>query len=444
MPFPTNRVVLESLIDIDFLACLALTDTCATLYDIILEQVVTLPKLCRFLRENQYALHHDHYHQHFSDKEVALLHRAFEVVQTKHGETLYDKTNGILGPLISRTPFELFKNSPALPDDFTMKTAPDRKGRQFAAGLWMIEWGYEIPLLRSWMHNPSRASQGDQRECGFRDFIKENPILFLRGDFLFSRRYVDDFYKCFDLTDYPIDKRFDRTQQSYLDSVTTLRNTVERNGVYSLTAKRTIQALLERDLRWRGYPREIITSATFRDLFRLPGWIEIWSPPELGWWFSLGLTQYGPEGLEGLIDQSFSSKRDALVWLFLGAHQWFHEHTRRPIPSHMTCCNRLPQDTEREYIADLIASVSREDRIWIVEQIVCLATEFGVCSDLGAAIYSYFILRDPAESEQLDLILTRAISTSRLRPLFEYTIGLAKEEVDITRSQEETQSEDTP
>jgi hypothetical protein len=72
--------------------------------------------------------------------------------------------------------------------------------------------------------------------------------------------------------------------------------------------------------------------------------------------------------------------------------------------------------------------------MWIVEQIIRRAPEFGVCWDLGASIYNHFILRDPTESAQLDLILTREISTSRLRRLFEYSIGLPKEE--ITRSKE--------
>jgi hypothetical protein len=71
--------------------------------------------------------------------------------------------------------------------------------------------------------------------------------------------------------------------------------------------------------------------------------------------------------------------------------------------------------------------------MWIVEQIIRRAPEFGVCWDLGASVYNHFILRDPTELAQLDLILTRGeMSTSRLRHLFEYSIGLAKEE--ITRS----------
>jgi hypothetical protein len=248
MPFPANRLVLESLIDIDFLACLALTDTCATLYHIILEQVVTLSNLCRFLRENQYALYHDQNHQHFLDKEIVLLHRAFEVVQTKHGEALYDKTEGILGPLISRTPFKLFKSSPALPDDFEIKA---REGPQWPVRLEGIEHGYEIPLARSWMHHPCRVTTNGERPKGFHVFRTEHPTCFLRSDFLFSRRYVDDFYKCFVLTEDSNYYRWreTKTQQSYLDSVTTLRNKVEENGVYLLTAKRTIQALLEEDLR---------------------------------------------------------------------------------------------------------------------------------------------------------------------------------------------------
>jgi hypothetical protein len=93
-------------------------------------------------------------------------------------------------------------------------------------------------------------------------------------------------------------------------------------------------------------------------------WLEIRNPPELRWWFSIESL----EGLEGLIDQSFSNKRDALVWLFLGTHQWFHEHTPRQRDSYKkdetkTCCHPHPGYKEWEYVASMIKSVSREDRV---------------------------------------------------------------------------------
>jgi hypothetical protein len=72
----------------------------------------------------------------------------------------------------------------------------------------------------------------------------------------------------------------------------------------------------------------------------------------------------------------------------------------------------------------MIESISREDRIWIVEQLVRRAPEFGVCRDLGANIYNYFIMQNGREDKELNEIFTKEIASSRVRPLFEYSIRL--------------------
>ena len=60
--------------------------------------------LCNFLRENQYALYHDISGSLFSNKEIQLLHRAFEVLR-KHEAIVYDKLSiPILGTILARTP----------------------------------------------------------------------------------------------------------------------------------------------------------------------------------------------------------------------------------------------------------------------------------------------------------------------------------------------------
>ena len=72
---------------------------------------------------------------------------------------------------------------------------------------------------------------------------------------------------------------------------------------------------------------------------------------------------------------------------------------------------------EHNYITNLIASVSCNDRIWIVRQIVRNATEFGVCKDLGANIFNYFIIHDLKDVDFImcilleEIIITLAISS---------------------------------
>src|ERR1700738_4468629 len=89
-----------------------------------------------------------------------------------------------------------------------------------------------------------------------------------------------------------------------------------------------------------------------------------------------------------------------------------------------------PYQEENLHIKTLIDSVSQADRQWIVEKIVRLAPEFGVCTDLGAKIVHYFVDRetDP-ESEhnwQLHLVLEKEISSSRLKFVFENSIKSAR------------------
>jgi len=68
MTFPLVREFLCALGEIDFLAVLSLTETSATLYYFIFEQVLTTSMFCDFLRQNQYSLHHDIFGSLFSNE----------------------------------------------------------------------------------------------------------------------------------------------------------------------------------------------------------------------------------------------------------------------------------------------------------------------------------------------------------------------------------------
>jgi hypothetical protein len=155
--------------------------------------------------------------------------------------------------------------------------------------------------------------------------------------------------------------------------------------------------------------------------------MEMWTPAELGWWFAFGLTQW-PEVTQRLINTSFKSKSETLIWLFLGAHHWFHTFQLDRWDSDESnnyCCPTMSHGCEREFIMEYISSVSPEDRIWIVRQIVRRAPEFGVCRELGANLFSYFVVHDLTHADIVLSTLLDEICDSRLQYIFEYAISLA-------------------
>jgi hypothetical protein len=240
----------------------------------------------------------------------------------------------------------------------------------------------------------------------------------LDKQFLFCKRYLDDVIlaRCAGL---PINLTSD---SDVLKKLSTVQNQLGSG----LVGKRGIQSVLESALCLDA-PR--MTSETFMSLFQLPGWMEMWTPAEFGWWFSIGLSQYGLESaVEELIDKTYETKRDALMWLFLGAHDWLHLSYPHCYAEHQTrgCCRGTPHGREKEYLTPMIESISQDDRVWIVEQLVRRAPEFGVCRDLGVNIYNYkFIMQKGREDKEVFGIFAKEIASSRMRPLFEYSIRLS-------------------
>jgi hypothetical protein len=152
MTFPLIREILCGLAEVDFVAALALTETSATLYHFIFGQVVTARLLCDFLQQNQYALHHDIYGSQFSNREIALLHRAVEFFRHREND-FYDKIIPFLGPLIAHTPLRAFETSPRIPGT---ALAPDMRyaDGSFSRGIRMQDLRnvYARILETSWLH----------------------------------------------------------------------------------------------------------------------------------------------------------------------------------------------------------------------------------------------------------------------------------------------------
>ena len=175
-----------------------------------------------------------------------------------------------------------------------------------------------------------------------------------------------------------------------------------------------------------GKPKTISPS-TFHALFELPGWMDLWTPDELGWWFAIGLSQYGLECVTSLIDQSFKTKREALLWIFLGTHNWFQgtilQDENPKIPP--ACCRGNHAYREQIDVNGLLESISVADRRWILQQAIRRAPQFGICRNLASYLFIYLVIRDFTEADMMLSLLINEISTSPLQYLFEFSISTA-------------------
>ena len=382
MPFPHNRVILSALVDVNFLATLALTNISGSLFHLILDQVITRATLSRFLRENQYALHHDNFNRLFSNKEILLLYRAFEAVRSRH-DNFYDDVKIFLGPFLARIwklSHNIFEKS--LPSDFQITTPTSIRFR-YVYNVRRICWDYEVRLSTSWMHYQTYLQAGFFHREPFCLIHGENPNRYLREEVLFSKRYIDDLERCLPIVETML--RFGRAEKIDLLEITIeLHQMCREKKLCPALEKRCVQAALEYLIPKMS---EKVSCEDFLALFELPQWKNLWSTAELGFWCAVGLSQYRDERLQDLIATSFSSKCDTLIWLFLGAHQIYRGTNKRQpdIEASMDICcrgHKIVEGFEQRYLQELIASISLSERVWVIKEIVRLAPEFGGCRDL--------------------------------------------------------------
>jgi hypothetical protein len=436
MTFPLIREILCALAEVDFLAALSLTETSGTLYHFIFGQVVTAPLLCDFLQQNQYALHHDIYGSQFSNREIALLHRAVEFFRHRENENdFYDKIIPFLGPLIARTPLRAFETSPRIPD-----TAPAPEMRyadgSFSRGIRMqdIRNVYARILETSWLHVQGRdiSEQGSAHAKIYQGYASASKS-FLREEFLFLKQYLENvttflqaigkvFPGRFHSSD-TLDEKLAEFQQLVLERHTGL-NLVFLNCCHTVLIQQP----------------SFVFSVVFQTMFEHPGYPQSWSTSQLGVLFAHGLSRWGLEGsaessfMGDLINRHFRDLKEALVWLFLGAHDWYHGKTiappSEPVTSRNACCLNASTSREKLYLERTLISLPREDRQWILEQILRRAPEFGVCRYLGANLFNYFVLdpfdfnrpKDVDEADMMFSTILRESRASRLRKVIEFAI----------------------
>jgi hypothetical protein len=175
-------------------------------------------------------------------------------------------------------------------------------------------------------------------------------------------------------------------------------------------------------------------------MFEQSGHLQSWGTPQLGVLFAHGLSRWGLDGgaessfMGDLINRHFRDLKEALVWLFLGAHDWYHgktiARTSEPVTSRNACCLDISPGREKVYLERTLVSLQREDRQWILEQILHRAPEFGVCRYLGATLFNYFVLdpfdfNRPKDVDEADIMFStilREIRASRSRKVIEFAI----------------------
>ena len=439
MPIPLNRVILDTIAEVDFLACLSLTNTSNTLRSFILDNVITPTSLCRFLQANQYLLHHDIYRRFISPHEGACLRRAVETLRHRshrNEDSFYTKILPTLGPLLAITPQSYFERTPPLDPGFRVPGIPDRKGRRFGfIVLDVIREMYEYRLLQwSWLHFPPQL-----RHAGV-DFTDEFQVVhysdnpYLQDQLLFCGRYMSESRQCYKSL-WTFEFSTEDSKVEALAKVNNLRNGLKNLGLTLLHEKRTIQACFY--FAVAPYTLQVVSADNFLSFFRLPEWMELWTPDELGWWCSFGLSKYG-SALQPLVDLSFKNTTESLLWLFLGAHHWLHprDNSRdsllnsdleaRKHAGKWSCCANFPDGLEREPVSWMIKPLSQKTRIGLMEDIVRKAPEFGQCRDLGGNLFNYFVIS--ADSKDIDLmfsVLLQEITDSPMQYLFEHSVGLA-------------------
>lgn len=444
-----NRVLLDALTQVDLLATLALSYcTSHNLDDFVFNNVISASLIASFLRQHQYALFHDSYKNHFSPREVALLRYAVRRLQAQlDHDSLFNTVGEFLGPLIACTPVQMFFKSPQPSPEFSIALSPDARGRfRAAVPLSDIQFQFKSVLATPWMY----ATWYLEATVDFEAISivnKEEPHPILNDLFLFSKRYIDLYNLARQRTASGMNLRYDSKPLpsvvlAIIDEIsTTLDNYSDCNKLSTTfcTAQKKwwLFAFLE-----AGMSRKALSATSFEAVFEREEWKILWTPAELGRFFAFGLRNYGSSMfLEAQIKTIFASPLEGLLWLFLGAHGWFRTRAPRVMDYYADdamkiCCD--PSNTtgiERKYLINEIESLGNDEKIWLVTKAVRLAPEYGVCRDLGANLFNYFVVSEPKnEANNVFNALVQEICSSRMQYLFEHVIGLAIANSDVLPS----------
>jgi hypothetical protein len=348
MIIPLHYVFLNTLGEIDLLALLALAQASRTLSEFIFTQVIAVSHLCGFLQQHQCALLHDDRRLHFSNLEVSRLHCAFAFLQRKHGDALFQSIFPYIGPLISRVPSKVFFRS-RLPSTEFLDTYTDFFGitRDRCVGAESVRQSLKYLFENPWTYFTKLISDAGPYLIG-RVTLNEmtrHPVL--ETEVLFCKNYLNHFNICERIIASQNIKWYIPIKAGEEGKIVAAVEDIGRQCMkyqdpfrFALE-KWCLQSFLEPAFRtWRQIPL-----TTFRAIFELERWRTLWTKAELGRWLSMGLTSFGGAGVGYLIDQCFHSTCESLVWLFLGAHNWFRRDFPRGFDAYeyskisKVCCN---------------------------------------------------------------------------------------------------------
>ena len=197
---PVVREIFCVLGKIDLLALLALTETCSTLYRYILEQVLTSGMLCGYIRQNYYVFYHDIFESLFTNQEILLLHRAFEVLR-KRKAIVYEDSISVLGALLARTPLRTLEKKQTLrAKPWNPKVLLYDRSSQDQIPINDRRTTYSCLSEIPWLQLPSVKHLADTLHfylpCRYRK-LERSSKRYLKEDFLFCKQYMDDVAHCY-------------------------------------------------------------------------------------------------------------------------------------------------------------------------------------------------------------------------------------------------------
>jgi hypothetical protein len=406
--------------------------TCHRLDRIICEEMITPSVLASFLRQHQYALLHDNYHRHFTPQEMTLLWFVFGRLQSQYpAPVLFDTLAEFLGPLISRTPADMFCKSPPLSPDFELEIPRDGRRKAYSVIADDVLFHYRSVLGTPWMYTRwFLEAHSDSEVLDIVNQIEPHPVL--KPDFLLSKKYID---LC--TTAHSLNNRALTPFKPFLKSPEgVIQHVQELMSVDACPPSPTITLLIR---KWciasyldPGISDGIISWEAYRSLVQSRGWTGLWTLSEHGTWLALGLRQFGEEkDLKEMVARTFPLRRERLLWLFLGAHGWFHTKERRQYVKYTddetkVCCDFFHSrggGLQDQFVRKELEGLENEDKVWIGVEAVRRAPEFGVCRDLGATLFTYLVKE--GEDDHVFAAIVEEICGSRMQVLFEHSLGLA-------------------
>jgi hypothetical protein len=433
-----NDGFLLQLLEADIFAILALGyRTCNSLENTIFHRTLTPTIAGAHFRRLKFALHHDNYDRHFSAHERFLLRYTIHHFQDRYGDTtLLEAFAESLGPIISRTPPQMFWQSPGLSPDFEVFIENPlhrgkKKGRPYDVSAKEISDAYKSLLGTPWMYATWLFTE--DASLNWVEKVNEmQPHPVLKPRFLLSKLYIELYTKSYALTMSanlqlfwtPWSPKKDATIVETVDELLTIDTFPGSEKISSILQKWCVREYVEAGVEG-GY----ISWETYCAVVGLSGWDGLWTDAERGAWLALALRQFGTNvSIEQSIEAAFPTTLEGIVWIFLGAHGWFDpreqrvEDTRASDETKVCHCFDVSGMQDR-VLPDFLKGLGVGDRVWIIEQAVRRAQEFGVCRDLGATLFHYLV--EDAEDDRVFEALVKEICGSRIQELFEHSIGLA-------------------